>query len=359
MNHSFLDPLGLKRVVRPLGLLPQQAEEVSAALPIGRDELLIEVEALNIDSASFKQIKDVCAVSLGGSNADPAELAAAMERHILELVKKRGKHHNPVTGSGGMLIGRVTEVGADFPVKTKPVKVGDRIATLVSLSLTPLHIRKIKKIHLGTDRVEIEGHAILFATGLFAKLPKDFSDTVTLAILDVAGAPAQTELLVKENDTVLVVGGGGKSGVLCLAQAKKVKGVTTIALDYSDQSVHRAKSLGYADHVLQMDARQAVNVFEAVQKVTGGKMADLVINVANVPETEMACILAARDQGIVYFFSMATNFQRAALGAEGVGADVDLRIGNGYTRGHADQALNLVRSDSKLKTFFEQTYGAE
>lgn len=339
------DRLGLQRVVTPQGVLPQQAETVDPSLPIAEDELLVEVESLNIDSASFHQISEVC----GGD-------VARIESHILELVRRRGKQHNPVTGSGGMFIGTVTQVGPKFPVGEKPVAVGDRIASLVSLSLTPLSIRKIKKIHPKIDRVDLEGHAVLFASGLFARLPKDLPETVALAVLDVAGAPAQTRKLVKPNDTVVVVGGGGKSGVLCLFEAKRKAGVKTVAVDYSDAAIQRLKSLPFVDHVIQADARKAVDVMAKVQKATGGKLADVVINVANIPETEMSCILSCRQKGIVYLFSMATSFTRAALGAEGVGADVDLRIGNGYTEGHADLALALLRESPELRKLFTETY---
>jgi L-erythro-3,5-diaminohexanoate dehydrogenase len=343
--NTPLDPFGLRRVLSPKGSLPQQAETLDSSLPIGDDELLIEVECLNIDSASFHQIKE----------ANGADLVK-MEKHILDLVAKRGKHHNPVTGSGGMLIGKVTQVGPKFPVSENPVKVGDRIATLVSLSLTPLSIRKIRAIHPKIDRVDIEGHAILFATGLFARLPSDIPDKVALAVLDVAGAPAQTRKLVKDGDTVVIIGGGGKSGVLCAYEAKKKKNVTTIAIDYSDAAVTRARGLPFFDLVIQADARNAMVVYEAIKTASGGRFADLVINVANIPETEMSCILACKPKGIVYYFSMATSFTRAALGAEGVGADVDLRIGNGYTEGHADLSLNLLRESPILRKLFEETY---
>ena len=339
------DPFGLRRVKSPIGALPQQAESVDPSLPLGEDELLIEVECLNIDSASFHQIAKANDDDLG-----------RIEKHILDLVARRGKHHNSVTGSGGMLIGTVTQVGAKFPLSEKPVKVGDRIATLVSLSLTPLVIQKIRQIHPKIDRVDIEGHAILFATGLFARLPTDISDKVALAVLDVAGAPAQTRKLVKDGDTVVIVGGGGKSGVLCAYEAKKKSGVTTIAIDYSDEAIARLKTLPFIDHVIQADARNAVAIFEKVREITEGKLADVVINVANIPETEMSCILSCKPRGIVYYFSMATSFTRAALGAEGVGADVDLRIGNGYTEGHADLSLNLLRESPILRKLFEETY---
>ena len=339
------DPLGIQRVMEPKGSLPQQAERVDPRLPIAEDELLVEVESLNIDSASFHQISEAC----GGD-------VARIEAHILKLVSNRGKHHNPVTGSGGMFIGRVAQVGPRFPVAQKPVQVGDRIASLVSLSLTPLAIRKIKHIHPLVDRVDIEGHAILFSSGIFVKLPKDLPETVALAVLDVAGAPAQTRKLTEAGQTVLVIGGGGKSGVLCLFEAKRKPGVKTIAIEYSDVGISRLKSLSFVDIVIQADARDSVGVMEKVRAATDGKMADLVINVANVPGTEMSSILSCRNQGIVYFFSMATNFTRATLGAEGVGADVDLRMGNGYAAGHAELSLQILRESPELYRLFMETY---
>lgn len=341
------DPLGTHRVVEPAGALPQQAQRISADLPIADNELLIEVECLNIDSASFHQISQACGGDL-----------AKIEAHIQDLVRSRGKHHNPVTGSGGMLIGRVAEVGPAYPVEQKPVKVGDRIATMVSLSLTPLHIRRIKKIHPGIDRVDIEGHAILFASGIFAPLPKDLPETVALAILDVAGAPAQTEKLVREGDTVVLIGGGGKSGLLCAFEAKKKRDVRVVAVDYSPKAIERLKTLSFVDEVVQADARNAVEVMEKVWAATKGRMGSVVMNVSNIPETEMATILCCRPKGIVYFFSMATSFTRAALGAEGVGADVDLRIGNGYTEGHAELALEIYRESPEIRTIFGELYGA-
>ena len=199
--------------------------------------------------------------------------------------------------------------------------------------------------------MDVEGQAILFASGLFAKIPDDIPETVALAALDVAGAPAQTRALVQENQTVVVIGGGGKSGLLCLYQAKQTIGVRTIAIDYSQASLARLAGLPFVDEVVQADARDAVGIMEKVWEITKGKMADVVINVANVPETEMASILACRRKGTVYFFSMATSFTRAALGAEGVGADIELRIGNGYTEGHAELTLDILRDSAELRTF--------
>ena len=344
MKHG--SPYGTHRVLEPLGVLPQPAWRLDNTMDIVDNEILIDVSALNIDSASFTQIKS----ATGGDEARVAEM-------VMDIVARRGKHHNPVTGSGGMLMGTVAEIGPALLGKID-LKVGDRIATLVSLSLTPLRIDQITKIHMGQDQIEIKGRAILFETGLYAKLPADIDEKLALAILDVAGAPAQTARLVKEGDTVVVIGGGGKSGTLCVYEAKKRAGASGCVIGVSPfaKDCQRMLELGWADHALQVDATDALALMAAVSKLTDGKLADVVINCVNIPNTEMGSILATKQHGKIYFFSMATSFTAAALGAEGVGKDVEMIVGNGYATGHAEFALNLLRESPKLRALFEQLY---
>ena len=339
-------PYGTHRVLEPLGVLPQPAWKIDNTMEIYDNEILIDVAALNIDAASFTQIK----AEAQGSEARVAEIMKG-------IVAQRGKHHNPVTGSGGMLIGTVAQIGPVLADKTD-LKVGDKIATLVSLSLTPLRIDEIVKIHLHKDQVEIKGQAILFETGLYAKLPADIDEKMALAILDVAGAPAQTARLVKEGDTVVVIGGGGKSGTLCVYEAKKRAGATGCVIGVSPfaKDCQRMKDLGWVDHALQVDATDALALMQAVAEVTQGQMADVVINCVNIPNTEMGSILATKQHGKIYFFSMATSFTAAALGAEGVGKDVEMIVGNGYATGHAEFSLSLLRESATLRALFEKLY---
>lgn len=342
MSH---DRYGLTRVVGEKGVLPQRARQLNPALPCREAELLIDVESLNIDAASFKQIKDEV-------GAEPSRIAARVQ----EIVRERGKMQNPVTGSGGMLIGRVKEMGPRHPARGV-LQPGDRIATLVSLSLTPLVIEEVKAVHPSIDRVDIRGHALLFATGLYAKLPTDMPDTLALAALDVCGAPALVARYVRPGMTVAVLG-AGKSGALCLAQARRdLKGQgRLLAMDISEPALATLKGLGLCDVSLEVDATQAVDVMEAVSRATDGALCDLVINCASVGNTEMASILSVKDGGTVIFFSMATSFTAAALGAEGVGKDVTMLVGNGYVPGHAELTLELLRSEPALRRLFETRY---
>ena len=341
------NPFGTHRVIAPEGVLPQPAEKINNDTDIIWDnEILIEVDALNIDSASFAQIRNE-------SGGDKKKI----EKSILDIVRKRGKMQNPVTGSGGMFIGRILAIGNRLESKSA-LSVGDKIASLVSLSLTPLRIEKIIDIKTDIEQVEIRGRAVLFESGVYAKLPGDISETLALAVLDVAGAPAQTERLVQKGDTVVIFGATGKSGILCAYTAKKLAGKygRVIGIGHSDHKINSLEALDLCDDILKLNAADALACHDAIFRITEGKMADVVINCVNIPETEMASILCCRDRGIIYFFSMATSFTKAALGAEGVGKDVDMIIGNGYAAGHADIALNIIRASEKIYSLYESIY---
>lgn len=338
-------PFGSHRVLEPKNALPQSARKIDNGMELYSNEILIDVKTLNVDSASFTQIKKAC-------NADENKIGEM----ITDIVNDRGKLQNPVTGSGGMLIGVVKEIGPDLA--GRDLKVGDKIATLVSLSLTPLSIDKIKKVNIGTDQVDIEGSAILFESGIYAVLPGDIPEKLALAVLDVAGAPAQVDKLVKPGMTVAIIGGGGKSGVLCAYQAKKNAGSDgrVIVIEWSEENAARIRENGLADDVIVADATAPLDIYEKVRELTGESLCDVVINNVNVHETEMSSILITRDEGTVYFFSMATSFTRAALGAEGAGKDVNMIIGNGYTKGHAELSLNILRESAEIRGLFEKLY---
>lgn len=336
---------GLHRVISPEGVLPQTADKIDNDMDIYDNEILLDVQTLNIDSASFTQIKN---------EADGDE--EKIKEKMMAIVAEKGKHQNPVTGSGGMLIGIVRKIGD--ALTDSDLKVGDRIASLVSLSLTPLQIKQIKEVRKEIDQVDIEGQAILFESGIYAKLPEDMEDTLALAVLDVAGAAAQTARLVNPGDTVLVIGAAGKSGMLCLHEARKRAGISgkVIALCHSEKSCRNIEPLDLADFVIQGDATRPVEILEKVESITDGELCDIVINNVNVPNTEMGSILATKNRGKIYFFSMATSFTKAALGAEGIGKDVEMIIGNGYCQDHADISLEILRENNKLREIYTKLY---
>jgi L-erythro-3,5-diaminohexanoate dehydrogenase len=346
-----VSPVGLHRVLEPSGVLPQAAWRLDASPELHEGEIRIRVERLNLDAASFRQLSDK---HFGDG--------ARVRDEVLEIVRTRGKMHNPVTGSGGMLVGTVEEVG---PGSQHGVAVGDRITTLVSLTLTPLAIRDALERWDGlSEQVPCDGHAILFQRTILATVPDDLPGPLAMAVMDVCGAPALTARVVRRYveagtaPTVAVVGGAGKSGSLSLAAARRAGARATAGVVPVMREAEALEAAGLADRVVLADARDPVGLSDAVQAAFGD-VADIVVVCVDVPGCEHGAVLSCGDGGTIIFFSMATSFAAAALGAEGLAADVTMLIGNGFTPGHAELAFDLLRSEAGVRSLFEARLAAE
>ncbi len=352
-------PVGLHRVLEPSGprvTLPQAAERLDPRPELWPDEVRIALDTLNLDAASYRHLAEK---HRGG---DGATDGAALRSEVLEIIARRGKMQNPVTGSGGMLIGTVEEVGPQSPLGLVP---GDRVATLVSLSLTPLAVTDALECWDGLgEQVPATGHAILFGRSIAAVLPDDLDPRLALMVMDVCGAPALVARVVQEyaaqsesgtGPTVCVLGAAGKSGSLSLAAAREAGAGRVIAVVPVEREAQALRGSGLADDVVIADARSPLGLCGAVE--AAGGPAEVTVVCVDVPGCEQPSILATAQGGTVIFFSMATNFAAAALGAEGLAADVRMLVGNGYVPGHAAYALGLLRANDQVRGLFEHRLG--
>jgi L-erythro-3,5-diaminohexanoate dehydrogenase len=346
MTTKFSSPLGLHRVIEPPGVLPQAAWRLDASPAIALDEVRIRVDRLNLDAASYRQIRETY-------SGDPDKIRTA----VLDIITTRGKMQNPVTGSGGMLTGHVDAAGPQSPLGLKP---GQRIATLVSLTLTPLAITDgLVRWDGQSEQVPCEGHAILFARSIAAVLPDDLPGPLALAVMDVCGAPALTSRVVRKGSVVLVIGAAGKSGSLSAAAARQAGAATIIGVVPSEEEAALLRdptASPLADEIVIADARDPIDLAEKVE-AAGGPV-DVTVVCVDVPGCEGGAILSTKQGGTVIFFSMATSFSAAALGAEGLAADVTMLVGNGYVPGHADFALDLIRTVPAVRKLFERRVGS-
>lgn len=346
-------PFGVHRVLEPAGeSLPQAARVLDPRPEIWPDEVRIDIETLNLDAASYRQLHEKHAGD-----------GAAIRAEVLAIVAERGKMQNPVTGSGGMLIGTVAEVGPQSPLG---LAAGDRVATLVSLSLTPLTITDgLGRWDGRGERVPARGHAILFGRSIAAKLPDDLSPELALMVMDVCGAPALVARTIRPyavrapspdpsrpvtEPSVVVLGGAGKSGSLSLAAAADAGATRRVAVVRDEAEAALLEGTGLATHIVVADARNPIGLSEAI--AAAGGPADLTVVCVDVAGCEQPAILATAEGGTVIFFSMATNFAAAALGAEGLAADVTMLVGNGYVPGHAAYALELIRDNTAVRDLF-------
>jgi L-erythro-3,5-diaminohexanoate dehydrogenase len=344
-SGTLSDPVGTHRVLAPAGALPQSAERLDTRREIWDDEVRVRVRRLNLDAASYRQLA-------GKHTVDGLVDGEAVRDEVLTIVGERGKMHNPVTGSGGMLVGVVEEVGPRSPLG---LEAGQPVATLVSLTLTPLAIEDGLQEWDGLgEQIPTDGYAILFGQSIAAVLPDDLPEALSLAVMDVCGAPALTARVVEGYDdpTVAVIGGAGKSGSLALAAAKRAGARRTIGVVPHEQEALLLAEAALADEVVLADARDPLALRVAV---TGaGGPADVTVVCVDVPGCEGGAILSTAPSGTVIFFSMATSFSAAALGAEGLAADVTMLVGNGFVPGHAAYAIDLLRTSDGVRSLFDR-----
>jgi L-erythro-3,5-diaminohexanoate dehydrogenase len=326
--------VGADRVVAPSGFLPQPAETLDPSGPVRPHELEIAVERLCLDSTSHRQI----AASAGGD-------AGAMAARVEEIVAERGKMHNPVTDSGGILMGTVSAVGAEFP---DAPEIGTPTVTLASLTLTPLRLDEVTHLDPASPQVGVRGTAYICGRAAWTELPSFLSAEKALEVFDVCAAASHTRDLVPVDGSVCVLG-AGHAGKLALAAARdaSLSSMLTV-VDVDSDAVAHALSHGLADIGVTTDLRDPLGALAAMQ-AAGVPPADLTVVVVNATGCEAAAILATAPAGRILFFSMATSFGTAALTSDGLSSDARMVIGSGFSPDRGTYALDLVRRNRGLR----------
>lgn len=333
---ALIEALGVERVLEPPGALPQAALKLDAAPPMAAHEIELDVDTLALDSTSFRQLVESGA-------RDPGNVGEA----IMRIVAQRGKMHNPVTGSGGILAGTVRAVGERYgdapPIDT-------RVLTLVSLTLTPLRLERVGPVELSSPHVPVSGTAYLPPSAKVAAYPTDVEFDAALAAVDVCNAATQTRALIDSSTRNVLVLGGGHAGLLALAAARDSAPATAriTLIDVDERICKRAQDLGLCDVALPLNLRDAVGSLRALEQA-GVERADLTVVVVNATDCEAAAILLTAGTGVVLFFSMATSFTKAALGSDGLASNARMLIGSGNAPDGGAYALELIRSDKRLQ----------
>ena len=174
-------PVGLHRVLEPAGVLPQAAQRLDASTRrSGRTR-----------SGSGRAAQPRRGELPAAAPRSTAATATAVRAEVLEIIASRGKMQNPVTGSGGMLIGTVDEVGPDSPLGLQAGRPG-RHPGLADADPAGHHRRAGRLGRPRPSRCRRTGYAILFGRSIAAVLPDDLDPELALAVLDVCGAPALT-----------------------------------------------------------------------------------------------------------------------------------------------------------------------
>jgi len=363
---DILSIYGAHRVLKPAFALPQSALKIDNTPRLAHPhELLLDVDFLMLDATSMRNIME--------SSANNLARAASRIRNI---INSRGKMHNPVTNSGGVLVGKIREVGSKFFEIHPPLKggnsTGQTIIPVASLSTLPLHIKRVKNIT--GDCVAAEGTAVMFSCMRICPVPEDFGPKLSLACVDISSLAPQvkrclTKLAKNRRGTIyILILGCGKAGLAAMYTIRELEKtlrkknptrpkIKILAVDFNRAQVDFVKSLRIADVILRADAHNARELYAFVKTNTKEALCDFVINVVTVPGTETATVLCTRERnphGIIFWFSMATRFDQAALATDSLGKDVTMLIGNGVADVQIEETFSLVRTYPQLRNYFEK-----
>ncbi|MDA8264433.1 MAG: L-erythro-3,5-diaminohexanoate dehydrogenase [Actinomycetota bacterium] len=335
------EALGIWRSRAPVGAFPHIAGKLDAESAANDYEAEIEVEWLNIDATSYRQLRQSCA-------AEPDAMATA----IRAIVSERGKLHNPATGSGGVLVGRLTRLGSLSWLDEQ--LVGQRVVPLASLIATPLSLESVGPVEPDNPQVPVVGRAIVTGRMSCAAVPDDLPLEAVLSALDVYPAASHTKALARLGAHVLVIGCGhaGLSAVAAARETVGANGLVTV-IDTSEAALELACGIDPGVVAIAGDARDAVVLAEGFT-ARGLRPADLTLLCTTVEGCEGTAILLTAADGTVLFFSTATSFSAAALGADSLSSLASLTIPNGFTEDRGSYLLGLLRRKPSLLQVFSR-----
>ena len=346
----MLDIFGIGRSLEPHRSVAQQAWKVDNTMELRPDELLIDVKIVSINLVSFNEIWE----ETGGDDA-------LFRQRVMDIIRERGKLHNPVTNTGGMLYGTVAGMGPAYPNRSQ-VQAGDEVISLVSLSITPLRLDRIIAIDAANAQLVVEGQAILYAGSPVVRKPADIPLWAAIYAMDEAGAPTRTRRLVEPGQRVLILGASGRTGLLCGYAARDALGDTgtLVGLVREEEHLHTLEEYHLFDDLLVLDATDIERIYAAEGNLVSRQF-DVVINCISSVNTELASLVAVRQAGTLFFATLGCDYKFAALTAESIGKEVTILPYTGFMDGHADYTLSLLRRFPQMQEAIRRQFfqGAE
>lgn len=327
---------GLARVKEPRHVLPTSAWSLDNSRRLNPGELRIDVRRIHVESTSFKEI---C--------LEAADSELRIRQKIQDIVIKRGKLHNPVTDTGGLLYGEVAEIDPAYP-NTKNFRVGEEVICNASLTSIPLYIDKILSVDKAYGQLEVEGYCIVSGGIPVVRLPKKLPIKLLLFIFNESGTVFRIGNTAVGKKRILIVGNNLLSNLLFGYAARKVarEGCEIVCvLDNRTEAVLKGEGITRLtktvfDRVLHVNILKPL---ESIDAICDGGLYDLTVNCANIQGAETVNILATKPGGTVIFANLINNYNVALYITEAISRPLDIRCADGYLEAYDDFDLELVR----------------
>lgn len=331
---------GIQRVLEPQHVLPTSAWKLDNGRTIYPNELKVSIQRIHLEGTGFKQI---CTEF----NDDDKKIKQA----IIDMVIRRGKLHNPVTDTGGLVLGVVEEIGKDYE-NSQGLKVGDLVICNASAASMPMYIESISNVDRAYNQVEAKGYVIAHDKIPIVKAMDDISSDMLMFAFDQSGTLYRLKTLLEGKEKFLIVGNSMLTNLLYGHVIRRELGSDceiTCLLDKKSNTRIAGNSIDELikitfDEVSYLDILRPV---ESVEKLGADSYYDLSVNCAEIPGAETINILATKPGGTVLFANLINNLNIAIYITESISKPLDVRGAEGYLEGYADFDIELVRELSE------------
>ncbi|MBR4862338.1 MAG: sigma 54-interacting transcriptional regulator [Firmicutes bacterium] len=348
---------GVSRVLEPKGTIPAAAWKIDNSRNLGKGEIRIQLEMLHIEWDNFCQICSHCGY-------DETRIKA----RIMQIIQQRGKLHNPYTGSGGIFMGIIEEIGPD--TDTGNLKKGDRVFSLSSLTGVAMHLDQINNIDFNYGQIECQGYVICFEATSIVKYDGKVSPKYLLSAIDEEGNFLGVHRVIQNQkaERVSIIGGNPVTALLYAQMLTDCYGkgthVTAIidrnSLGMLSEREITAAYLPVIKRTCFVDLSRPIEAYESViEQLYDPRPMDAVINLEDISGSEIVATLLVKDQGTVFYTSLKNNYGAGLLAADSMGKEVNSYALDGYVHEAHTFAAELIEKVSSNLEFLDAIYSVK
>ncbi len=334
---------GIKRVLEPKNVLPTSAWKLDNGRNIYPDEIRVSIKRIHLEGTGFKQI---CTES----NDDEKKI----KQNIMDMVIRRGKLHNPVTDTGGLIMGTVEEIGKEYTNRAS-LAVGDLVICNASAASMPLYIEEITSVNKAFNQIEAKGYAIVHSSLPVVKAPDDVPVDMLMFAFDQSGTLYRLHQLVKGKKKFLIVGNSMLTNLLYGYVIRDTVGENCEITCLLDKRVNLRLAGKGMDSLIssvfdEVNFLDILRPMECVEKLGGESLFDLSVNCAEIPGAETVNILATKPGGTVLFANLINNLNIALYITESISKNLEVRSAEGYLEEYDEFDVDIVR---KMANYLE------
>lgn len=334
MNES---DYGIRRVLEPKHALPTSAWKLDNTRAIYPEEMRIDVKRVHIECTSFKEI------CLEANNNEER-----IKQRIMDIVIRRGKLHNPVTDTGGLLYGTVSEVGPSYR-NEKGFVPGDEVICNASLATIPLYIDRITKVDKAFGQIEIEGYCIVSGKIPIIRKPENLNIALLLFVFNESGTIYRISNTAVGKKRFLVVGNNLLANLVfgtAIRRVAREDAEVVCLLDNKTDAVLQGEGIDrlIKDVFTSIHYVDILKPLECIETINGEGCFDLTVNCAELQGAETVNILATKSGGTVIFANLINNYNIALYITEAISRQLDIRCADGYLEAYDEFDFDIVRS---------------